>query len=80
MSQSYGCVSKVVTAHNMAAYEEVESVAPLILSLGIIYSQGRPLPMGQPGQSEKLGDPPPQYIKICHTPDHDMLTTLRRQS
>jgi hypothetical protein len=28
------------------------------------YRQGRPLPMGQPGQSEQLAPPSP-YIKIC---------------
>jgi hypothetical protein len=27
-------------------------------------TQGRPLPMGQPGQSEQWAPPPP-YIKIC---------------
>jgi hypothetical protein len=29
-----------------------------------VYAQGRALPKGQPGQSEQLADPPPQYIKI----------------
>jgi hypothetical protein len=49
-----------------------------ITTLNIIWLQGRPLPMGQPGQSEQLA--PPRHVKICHTPDHDASTTLRRQS
>jgi hypothetical protein len=43
----------------------------------ISFNQGRPLPMGQPWQSEQS---PPSVHKICHTPDHDASTTLRRHN
>jgi len=35
---SHGYVSKVITVHNVGAYEEVELTAPVILCLGITYS------------------------------------------